>query len=266
MDSTNNLAGINPKLTLEHKSQFFDSLNMLISCEGEMGVSILNRKDPILNIRKPDIKQKRVIYDSSAPSGTREIEGSFTFATQVMSNDNPPIGETDAEGNPILEFTTSNFEAYDKAVDKYKDEVAKVTKLKAKISRCINSSISINSIAILKSEGLTKYTEALTDPVKMLILIDSTHQQSDNTNMVKALTDVIECKHDLYDCYPSHIAAFERLVAIANDKFGSSKTLETTELFNKIIKCILTVNVDQSFFQFVIQSIHAAKVPSDLFL
>ena len=128
----------------------------------------------------------------------------------------------------------------------------------------MNSSLSLTSIAILKSKGLDLFNDALSDPVKMLKLIDDTHRQSDNSNKVNSLMLILTCKADQYEDFPSHIAAFNRYVQVASDMFGSAKTTETQELFNDIFKCILTMNVDQTFFQFVIQSLNAANAPCSL--
>ena len=115
MESSNSLTGINPKLTLVNKHSFLENLSLIISSEGPVGASIIKRIDPVTLVPLPNLNQRRRVFEPSSPTGYREILDSFTYGTPRMING---VLELDANSEPILDHSTSNYDAFDKAIEK----------------------------------------------------------------------------------------------------------------------------------------------------
>ena len=127
--------------------------------------------NPITLLVKPMLNQQRKHQNTAGEWII--VEGKYTFGT--MSCTVPTIADLNADGSIKLTHTDANLDSFDKSILLFNLEVAKVEVVMTKVSRYLNSSVSENSIAVLKSKGLELYLDAQTDPVKMLKLIDSTH-------------------------------------------------------------------------------------------
>ena len=244
---------LNVMLNLDNKSTYLDNMRKVIACEGKIGLSIINRVNPITQLVKPMLNQQRKHQDQNGDWNV--VEGKYTFGT--MSCTVPNIADTNADGSIKLIHTDANLDSFDKSILLYNLEVTKLETVMSKISRVLNSTISENSIAVLKSKGLELYLDAQTDPVKMLKLIDSTHTLTDDVNKLKSLTDLIDCKQTSFVSYTSFIAEFERMMRVMIEQFCSAPTKEI--MLDSICKSLLVYNVNKLEFQFVIQSIHASK-------
>ena len=128
-------------------------------------------------------------------SGTVSDDTKYKYTTCTILAEGTK--ERDATGEVKLTHTYAQLDLYDKDKASWIAAMDKINKVKAAASNFLNISISDSSIALLKSKGADLYSDALCDPVNMLILIDQTHQLSDDANQVKALADLMTCSRKI---------------------------------------------------------------------
>ena len=233
------------KLTVENRIRYNEELEKILC--GEIGRLIFLRIDPSSKIVKPLVNQPRTYEDDT---GDIVDDSKYKYASCVILKDGTK--ELDIRGNVILTHSDAQLDLYDKDRAAFVVSMEKINKVKMNASKYINTSLSEESIAILKSKGIEKYSEALNDPVIMLKLIDQTHQLSDDANQVKATTDLINCRQENYDGYLSFIADFNKLLLIADGRFNKDKSPEAHKSLHLIWKSLLIHNVCKAQFGFVI--------------
>ena len=246
-----------PILTLDNRVNYMTQVRKQFSCEGTIGLSVFEKVCPIGALHKPKLTQNRRYQNDKGVWETWPDK--YTYGSLAVSAKNEQL--YNADHSVKLEHSDANLDSFEKALTAYYVEVARMEKVKGRLSKILNNSISDASISIMSMNGAKEYNEALADPVKMLKLIDETHKPDDDTNKLKALTDAIDCKQSNYIDYPPFVTAFERCCDAIRDQYDPDPVPQTMRLLDTIFKSLLIYNINKVDFLFVIQSVQASKVP-----
>ena len=244
------------QLSLASKPEWFEQIQKLGYAYGDVGRDVMNLVQPIPTLLKPLLNQKRTAAGVILPDR-------YTYATVALD----PVTHAqllEPNGDFVLVHSDTQLDAFDKAEAAYRAELNQINAVKSKLSFLINTSLSPESIAVLKSAGLKRYSDAQSDPVEMLRLINETHKLSDDANMTAAVNAVYNCKQLNFTSYVTFVTEFNRLAKLMMEMFIPSPQTTAKEVIEQIFKSFLMNNVDQTQFSFIISSVYASSTPVTL--
>ena len=243
-------------LTPENVVSWLDAVHSAIRSEGTLGVLIVEGKNPLSTISPPCLDEPMYAL---LPDGIKQetIKNKYRYGLVTNDSNGKPVL---VDGKVELTHSDTQLEAFQKSINQYKLDRVRLEKVNSKYSSYLNSCLSDASISIMKAHDPAAYIEALSDPVKLLKLIEITHKLSDNGSVVQSFNDVLNCKQTNFLGYPEFITKFHQLTTTSSQRMAQKPTTESEALLNKIWKCILINNIDKVFFQYVLQTFNSLDV------
>ena len=221
----------------------------------EASIIILKHKLPVPEWPVPTLDDYRLDHE-----GNKMLDYP-KYKTFVKDSNGLVLWE---DGKQKFTIEPSAFIAFDKATNDRRLEVVRLSVIIAKVAGVIASSISEQSISLMKTTNLTKYTEALGNPAEMLALIDITHQLNDNSNKIMLMNKLINCKQEDFNgdymCWVADFFINLRNYSLKNNTAKDECCRKAVqEVIDDMARSLIMLNCNKNQFKFILDLINTTS-------
>jgi hypothetical protein len=243
-------------LTPSTLTVYMETAGKYILAQGSVGETIFSRTKPVPSIREPKEDQPLTI-------GKRTIPNQFQYGTRKLDLvTNIPLFESDGI-TVALDFSKDQCDQFRKDLKEYNQEIEKINKVKSIVSTFLNFSISPESEGKMKGLGIDRYSNALKDPVEMLLLMDESHKKSSDSNLLSSMNTMLNLRQVNFTSFPMFFADFmSKSKEFTSLLLAASSTKE--EVVGHLLKCIMLNNINQEYFKYTIFGVQSSKKPMSL--